>query len=199
MEELMVIIDAGHGVDTRGKRSLKVAGETQLFEWEFNRIIANKLCRRLYEEGIHFHYIPTVYDTLLDERTSEANKAYNKNKANYKSVFVSIHGNAAAREGANGVEVFTYIGDSPADDLAESVLISYQGTDTVFLRTDCSDGDLDKEARFVVLRDTIPPAILVELGFYTNDKERLLMLNNEWQEEMVDLLVKGLLDYYYNI
>ena len=33
---MKVIIDNGHGIDTKGKRSPKWADGSQLFEWEFN-------------------------------------------------------------------------------------------------------------------------------------------------------------------
>ena len=89
MEELMVIIDAGHGVDTSGKRY--IGGGDSLFEWEFNRQIANKLARKLYEHGVKFYYNPTVYDTPLDDRVAEYNKVYNQNKAEYSSIVISIH------------------------------------------------------------------------------------------------------------
>ena len=33
----LVILDNGHGIDTPGKRSPIWEGNTQLFEWDFNR------------------------------------------------------------------------------------------------------------------------------------------------------------------
>ena len=40
---MKVLIDNGHGVDTKGKRSPVWPDGRQLFEWEFNRDIAKRV------------------------------------------------------------------------------------------------------------------------------------------------------------
>ena len=37
----LIILDNGHGKETKGKRSPKWDDGTQLFEWEFNRAIVD--------------------------------------------------------------------------------------------------------------------------------------------------------------
>lgn len=197
MNELFVIIDAGHGVDTPGKRSSNIDGY-KLYEWEFNRIMQNKLVRKLYEFDIDFATLPnTVFDLDLDSRVAAVNRIYNTQKATHSVVLLSLHGNAFFREDPRGSEVYTYVGDTEADKLAEAICNMFDDSDMTRLRTDMADGDKDKEAHFVILRDTIPPAVLIEFGFYTNPEERRFMFNNDWQEGMTELLYNGLLNYYY--
>jgi N-acetylmuramoyl-L-alanine amidase len=60
------------------------------------------------------------------------------------------------------------------------------------MRTDYSDGDADKESRFYVLRKTSMPAVLVEYGFFTNEKEAIKMMDPIYQEKLARLTVKGI-------
>lgn len=39
----MVILDAGHGYNTKGKRSPVWSDGSQLFEWEFNRDVVKRI------------------------------------------------------------------------------------------------------------------------------------------------------------
>ena len=62
--------------------------------------------------------------------------------------------------------------------------------DTVKYRTDkYSDGDVDKERSFFVLRNTIGSAFLCELGFHTNKEEAERMITDEWKDKVVESFV----------
>ena len=60
------------------------------------------------------------------------------------------------------------------------------------LRMDKSDGDRDKEAQFYVLRNTSCPAILIENFFMTNMRECRLLLEEEFQDRIVNCHMKSI-------
>lgn len=84
-------------------------------------------------------------------------------------VVVAIHCNAASNSSAQGVEVWTWPGQSESDILADWVLAKLGRMRSKLgpARKDASDGDGDKEARFAVL-GTKAPAVLVEMGFISH-------------------------------
>jgi N-acetylmuramoyl-L-alanine amidase len=106
----------------------------------------------------------------LSGRPAMANKAG-------ADVFVSYHFNAATSKGtANSWEIFTTRGQNRSDKLA-----SFIGEEHAKLfpeqtkRTDYSDGDIDKEANFAVIRGTDHPACLMEGEFiHTYHGEKLI-------------------------
>ena len=59
-------------------------------------------------------------------------------------------------------------------------------------RTDYTDGYADKEARFWVLVNTIAPAILLELGFYSNPEEAKKMKSVKFQRQMAEKIFNGI-------
>jgi N-acetylmuramoyl-L-alanine amidase len=85
--------------------------------------------------------------------------------------FVSLHANASDNIQANGIEVFTSKGDTKADDLASLLFEEVSDVTEQRRRVDMSDGDVDKEANFAVLRHTKAPSALFEFGFITNQLE----------------------------
>ncbi len=52
-----------------------------------------------------------------------------------------------------------------------------------------------KQSRFYVLRNTLIPAILVEVGFLTNPKEEKLLRNSVHRQKIAEGLAKSILEY----
>jgi len=172
------ILDNGHGgiidgvYQTAGKRSPVWPDGQVLYEGEFNRSIVNRLMKMCAEAGIEcVNLVDTQEDVSLSARTSKANDIYRKRAdKGGKCIYVSIHANGFNEESANGWSCYTSIGETKSDKIAT---VLYEKAETEFpdekMRKDTySDGDVDKEANFWVLAQTVMPAILSENFFMTN-------------------------------
>lgn len=165
---MKIIIDAGHGPNTPGKRS----PDGRLREFHFNAAVAEEAKKRLLLDGhtVIFTHHPDV-DVPLDERTQLANRL----KAD---LFISIHANAAGSgfNSANGIETFTYIHPQTASTkLAVAMQLALQ------LATKRQNRGV-KKADFAVLRDTRMPAVLVECGFMTHWEELALLKSADYHK-----------------
>lgn len=167
---MIVLLDNGHGglvngeYQTPGKRKDWGNGNI-IYEGEFNRAIVNGIIEKLTALKIPYVNIaPEYWDVRLETRVNRANK-YPPSKCFY----LSIHSNAG---GGNGSEIFTSPGNTKSDAIATEFGREYQREfPNRRLRTDFSDGDLDKERRFYVLTKTKMPAILTENFFMDNREE----------------------------
>ena len=56
-----------------------------------------------------------------------------------------------------------------------------------------------KEARFFVLRNTLIPAILVEVGFLSNSKEEKLFESSDYRQLLAQSLAQSITDYAYGL
>ena len=45
-------------------------------------------------------------------------------------------------------------------------------------------------------KQLVVPGVLIECGFLSNDKERKLLVNKEYQNRIINTVVEGLLNYY---
>lgn len=53
-----------------------------------------------------------------------------------------------------------------------------------------------KKGVFQVLRESVVPAVLCEVGFLTNSKERQLLISDEYQKKIAEGLADGILSYF---
>lgn len=197
------LFDPGHGgiVDgqymTSGKRSPLWKDGTQYFEGVGNRQIVQKLIRKCDEHNIYnFDVVASEYDIALSERVKIANQYY---KTLGNCIYVSIHSNGFSKESANGYSIYTSKGETKSDRIAEVFIDNMvKHFPTHKLRKDTRDGDKDKEAQFYVLRKTRCPAILIENFFMTNYRECKLLMNEEFQNRIVDCHFKSILQIEEN-
>ena len=128
-------------------------------------------------------------DTVLGSNNSSSLSArVREANAWGADVFVSIHTNASNNPSAGGSEVLVYRTEGVAYELAEDIL--REMTAVTGLR---SRGVIARPGLYV-LRRTNMPAVLVEMGFITNQYEAELMA---YSPELFALgIYRGMLDYY---
>ncbi|NHF58977.1 N-acetylmuramoyl-L-alanine amidase [Flavobacteriaceae bacterium TP-CH-4] len=192
---MLVLLDNGHGAlinrkyQTAGKRSPVWSDGSQLFEGEFNRAIVNGIIQRLTQLKIAYvNLAPEYRDVRLETRVKRANEYPVRS-----SFYLSIHSNAG---GGYGSEIFTSPGDTKSDKIATIFGHAFKN---VFpdrkLRTDFSDGDLDKEQRFYVLTKTKMPAILTENFFMDNEEEcKNILMTREGRDKVIQYHLDGILE-----
>ena len=190
----LVILDAGHGIDTPGKRSPIWSNNTQLFEWKFNRDIVDSIIGYLQVANISYvKLIEESQDISLKERVDRINTIYKENKDKYKVYLISIHGNAADNAPtANGIEVFTSIGETKSDTIAEVFYSKLKNLGWKMRPNRSNKGG--KEENFYILKNSHCPAVLTENGFYTNEEECKKMLDFYWQKEIALAHYKAIQD-----
>ena len=101
--------------------------------------------------------------------------------------FISIHGNANVNPAIHGAEVYVYAKNSPAGDLATSIL------DEIVRRVGIKNNQVRENPSLYVLRRTQMPAVLVELGYLTNLGDVQHLINDQYQYAYA--IYVGLLNY----
>lgn len=193
---MMVLIDAGHGIDTPGKRS----PDGSFLEYLWNRQIADLVIARLRSSGIDADLVVTeTNDISLRTRAMRVNKICSEMGA-ANVILVSIHANAAGNgmfwTTASGWECHTSPGKTKSDGLAECFYDSFsRAFPDKRMRMDLSDGDSDKESKFYILTKTKCPAVLLENFFYDNRMECKWLLKEETKDRIADAIVDGLKRY----
>lgn len=190
---MIVLLDNGHGslingeYQTPGKRK-DWKDKGVIYEGEFNRAIINGIIEQLTFLKIPYVNIaPEYWDVRLETRVKRANEYSSKN-----SFYLSVHSNAG---GGQGSEIFTSPGSTKSDLIATLFGEEYlREFPTRKLRTDYSDGDLDKESRFYVLIKTNMPAILTENFFMDNLEEyQEVLITREGRQKIVDFHVRAIM------
>jgi N-acetylmuramoyl-L-alanine amidase len=178
------MIDAGHGYETVGKRTVD-----GMKEYEFNRTVANEMKKLLsdYEHVTVLFSHSDHSDVPLIARTTKANQA----KVDlFVSIHANAHGNGSAWTSAAGIETFVYLTKpKKAYELAKIVQAN------LVARTLRIDRGV-KLANLHVLKATNMTAILCECGFMTNKHEAHLLRMDEYRHTCAKAIVHGIATYY---
>ena len=187
-----ICLDPGHAGGNTDPGA--VNAKTGLQEAAVNFVIASQVKKYLVAVGYQ------VLMTRTEEEQAETDSlAYRCELVNNwgADLVVSLHCNAAVSEQANGVEIYTTLGETEGDRLATCIINQVTGRfPDLQLRADWDDGDPDKEQNFYILRYTDAPAVLLEMAFISNPEEAAKLADPAWQREMARAVARGISDFF---
>lgn len=192
-KNIIIAIDNGHGSNTPGKCS----PDKKLLEYKWAREIAKMLQEKLISLGFKSELItPEEQDISLKERVSRANTLYKESNKNM--ILISIHVNAAKSneewQNANGWMVFVSNNASKKSKLLAQCL--YKQAELKDLKGNrWIPEEKYWQQSLAICRDTNCPAVLTENLFMDNKEDVAFLLSKEGKEAIVDLHIKGILDY----
>lgn len=197
---MVIILGTAHGSNVAGKCS----PDKKLLEYKYSREIVSKVEAELVSKGYTvFVDVKTEVEPSLTYRVNQVNKicaTYGKDNCLYVSIHVNGAGNQGKWLNANYWTVWTSKGQTKGDKLAASI---YNAAKEVLkgmkVQGEYSDGDPDYEANFYVLRKTRCAACLTENFFQDNKDSVNFLLSEEGKSKIVELHVKGIIDYIKGI
>ena len=206
----LIAIDAGHGMNTAGKRTPKLTRDlvingkvvrakgSIIHEHEFNRAVAKYIAVGVKRCGMDYIYTADMVgnsDVALMSRSKKANNA----KAD---ILVSCHYNAMGSCEQFQTKIKGLLVLRTKNCSSDSIRLGNAIHNR--LVKDC-DYEYDYGLRrdvdmsgftLAILRQTNMPAVLVEYGFMDYKKEAMKMLDPKWQKQCAEATVKGICDYF---
>ena len=197
---MKILIDNGHGIQTKGKRS----PDGKLLEYAYTRELARQIVSILQSRGYDSELlVPEDDDIPLSERVRRTNahcQALGKSNVILISLHINAAGNGSKWMNATGWSCYTCKGQTQSDTLANCL---YQAATKNFLgkriRTDYSDNDPDWEENFYILRHTQCPAVLTENFFMDSRSDLEYLQSRAGKQAVVDTHVEGIIDYLNTI
>jgi N-acetylmuramoyl-L-alanine amidase len=176
-----ITVDPGHGGDDAG--NVSPSGEV---EGDIAFHLAASVARMLEAEGATAVLTRGPNDgPSLSERAAIANEFV-------ADLFISIHLNAHSSEAAHGAATYYFehggVASEPGEHLAELVGASLVAAG----RTDCRAHGRN----YLILRETLMPALVVEPCFITNPEEAKLLADPAGVERISSALVEGIHRYF---
>ncbi len=178
-------LNAGHGINTVGKRCLKKLDKNQTREWTLNSRICEKIEMKLLAyDGYDLIRLddPTgKKDIALKTRTNSAN--------NFGADFyLSIHHNAGIKGGTGGgLETYVYTKASATSIAWQQdfykALIKHTG-----LKGNRSDGT--RQANLHECRESNMPCVLIECGFMDSKTDVPIILTDKFAEQVATACVE---------
>lgn len=188
-----IIIDPGHGGKDGG-----ATGSDQTLEKELTLEISLKL-REYVEQGGALVYMTREEDKdLADEHTEGLSRRKSEDIRNRLAfihehepdLFLSIHLNAMASSRWSGAQTFYYPKFDESRHLAQMIqaelIRNLENTDRVALPIQ----------GIYLLKHAQYPGALVEVGFLSNERERELLKQDDYQYRVASSIYLGILRYF---
>lgn len=175
-----VVIDAGHGGSDVG------ATRDGIYEKNITLAIA-----KMVEKNLKNKDVQTTM-TLEKDKTVSLQERCDISNDTRPDVFVSIHVNSSVNDAIYGVETHWWKADSK--DYANTVHANLAKN---FNKWKTKDRGLFK-SQFYVINHTEAPAILVEIGFISNENERKAIITQKRQLEIAKAISEGIMNYLKN-
>jgi N-acetylmuramoyl-L-alanine amidase len=191
----LFILDPGHGIDIKGKRSPEIP--PGFCEWKFVREIADEIIlrydnRKWQVKSVLDYQENKELSMKLKMRCWHANHlAFNFERAvsaqynKPRVYFVSIHTNAAGNNGwydVHGCKGFISVHSSD-----KSKVIAEKLTDNLSAVAGIRNNGTARK-NFYVLKHTICPAVLIETLFHTSKKDCEIAINDK--DKIIDAFIK---------
>ena len=206
---MKILIDNGHGIQTKGKRS----PDGTLLEYAYTRDLARQIVATLKARGYDSELlVPEDDDIPPSERVWRVNEiclTYEPScpapTGHSNVILISLHINAAGDGtkwmNATGWSCYTCKGQTESDRLADCL---YKAAEQILknqvIRTDYArDGDADWEENFYILRHTQCPAVLTENFFMDSRSDLEYLQSRAGKQAVVDTHVEGIIDYLNTI
>lgn len=185
--KLLLLVDAGHGLFTYGKRCMLALDPNETREWVLNSRIAEYLEDEMeaYEDVVVVRLDdPTgKRDVPLRERADKANKLYEQYLAlKYVVIIISIHHNAGIYGGKGG-GITTIVDSRRASD--RSLEIRDRVYDELIASTGLKGNRSTPKSRqaLSILYNTEMPGTLVEHGFMDSPTDVPRILSDEFARQ----------------
>ena len=193
---MKILIDNGHGIQTKGKRS----PDGKFLEYAYTREIARQVVTELKNKGYDAELlVPEDDDIPLPERVRRTN-VHCQSLGKTNVILISIHVNAAGDGSkwmnATGWSCYTCKGQTESDRLADCL---YKAAEQILknqvIRTDYArDGDPDWEENFYILRKSLCPAVLTE-NFFMDSANVYYLMSEIGKLALVNTHIEGVLNY----
>lgn len=184
-----VVIDPGHGGTDPGSIGYK----TKVHEAELNLKLSKMLRTKLENSGINVVMTRETDKSLADG----AGKAFKKRDMEMRkelikkirpNMVISLHQNSYTNHSLRGAQVFydktsdisKQIADYIQEEFVANLDHSIKGT---------SPGD------YFMLKCTTAPSVIVECGFLSNIEDEKLLLNEDYQNKIVDCIYMGIVKF----
>lgn len=190
----VVVIDPGHGGADPGKVGINGAKEKDV-----NLAIAKALRNVLEEKG--FEVAMTRTEDVVLGNSSKFSKIGDLNgrceivngehAKNSECVMISLHQNSFTQESVHGAQSFYYQRSEKSKALGEAV----QEELNKEINTEKEKKAKPNDSYYILINSNCP-GIIVECGFLSNHTEAGKLIDENYQNQLAEILCKGIMKYF---
>jgi N-acetylmuramoyl-L-alanine amidase len=172
-KQINVVIDAGHGGEDVG------VSQDEITEKQIVEQVITKIKTFSKNKNIVFHFTRSTDKFIpLQDRTDFINTIK-------PDLVLSLHVNASKNSTTSGMEFYV---SKESNSYEKSNLIA-ENFQTKFLNSNFKVAEI-KNANFYILKNSKVPAVIMELGYLTNESDKKNLSNNNEQNQIAKKIIE---------
>lgn len=184
-----VLIDPGHGGSDPGSIGYK----TKIHEADLNLKFSKMLKSKLLDAGVNVLMTREDENAMIEgsgrkwkKADMEARKEFIKKTR--PNLVISLHQNSYTNHTLRGAQVFYDKTSEISKQIAECIQNEFKNNLDKCIKA-TSPGD------YFMLKCSAAPSVIVECGFLSNAEEEQLLINDEYQEKIINCIYKGIITF----
>lgn len=184
----IIYLDAGHGGKDCGAIS------NNIYEKDINLILVKKLEKELVKKGAIVYLTRDGDYDLANKNVKHRKRSDLSNRAKLINnsdcnIYLSIHLNATTNSIWRGIQVYY-------DDNNENNLVLAKSLNKEFESFSKLTRKIKKENNYYMYKQIEKTGILIEAGFISNPNDNYLLRDNNYQDKLISVIVKGIENYF---
>jgi N-acetylmuramoyl-L-alanine amidase len=180
----VVFLDPGHGGTDDGA-VYPYSESSEVKEKDLNLAIAIRLAELLQQSGMQ------VVMTRQDDSTVQLDERVEMVNGSQAALLVSIHQDSHPDASNNGTNTIYYSSDKMSENEVASEKAAQVIQANLMKHLDTQDRGTS-QAKFRMLSDTQVPSIITNIGYLSNESDRELLLNPDFQQKAALALHDGI-------
>lgn len=185
-----IVIDPGHGGIDPGSIGYK----TKVKESELNLKISLALAEKLRSVGVRVVLTRTDDNSLAQGMTG---KSFKKEDMKLRkamidkirpNMVISIHMNSYTNHTLRGAKVFY----DKTSEISKQIAESIQNQFSLYLE---ASNNVASVGDYYMLKCTQSPSVIAECGFLSNARDEQLLLDQKYQEKIVNCIFRGIINF----
>ena len=185
-EEIVIVVDPGHGGEDPGK-----VGINDVLEKDLNLQIAKKVADLLKSAEIKVvmtrenDKVPDIKKQDLEQRVKLINDTN-------PTLALCIHQNSYPDATIRGAQVFYHTFTPEAEDIASVIQEQLRTVDPENKR------QIKENDTYYMLKNSKAPTVIVECGFLTNPEEAQKLTQDDYQQQLAQAICEGIVKWLNN-
>ncbi|WP_434512120.1 divergent polysaccharide deacetylase family protein [Desulfitobacterium sp. AusDCA] len=192
LQNKVIVVDPGHGGQDPGaqfggiqEKNINLAIAIRLRD-----VLAAKGCKVILTREVDKDFFLPNFVLGRMAKRAELSQRIKMASINQADLFISLHANSFPGGNSYGMETYYQIKSLAGKELAEFIQ-----TELKKIQTD--NKRIAKSGDYYLLNQTQIPAVIVEVGFLSNPRERKLLQDLNYQDRIAAAIASGIEGYFH--
>jgi N-acetylmuramoyl-L-alanine amidase len=191
LKNKVIVIDPGHGGADPGAQNSGINEKdiNLAISLHLRDVLESKGCNVIMTRDVDKDFFLPGFVKGRMAKRAELNQRIKLASTNNADLFISVHANSFPQRKTYGMETYYHQKSASGKELAELIQ-----TQLTLLQTD--NKRKAKAGDYYLINQTNMPAVIVEVGFISNSKERKLLSSDDYRDKVAAAIGAGIEDYF---